>query len=94
MFLFLENIGFSETIAIVLFIIIFFGPKKIPEIARGLSQGIRTMKNATEDIKKEIMKESESINPAKDITEEINKAKQIMNETKDDVDDVVGSIKR
>ncbi len=94
MFLFLENIGFSETIAIVIFIIIFFGPKKIPEIARGLSQGIRTMKNATEDIKREIMKEAGDANPVKDITGEIDKAKQVMNETKEQIDDTIGSVKR
>ncbi len=94
MFLFLENIGFSETIAIVLFVIIFFGPKKIPEIARGLSQGIRTMKNATEDIKREILKGADEANPVKDITDEIDKAKQVMNDTKEDIDEAVGPIKR
>lgn len=44
---------------IALFIIIFFGAKKIPEIARGMGKGIREFKDATKEIKNEI-KESSS----------------------------------
>lgn len=39
---------------IALFIIIFFGAKKIPEIARGMGKGIREFKDATKEIKNEI----------------------------------------
>lgn len=39
---------------IALFIIIFFGAKKIPEIARGMGKGIREFKDATKEIKSEI----------------------------------------
>lgn len=46
--------GGWEWIVIVLFVVIFFGAKKIPEIARGLGKGIREFKDATKDIKKEI----------------------------------------
>lgn len=41
-------------IIIALFIIIFFGAKKIPEIARGMGKGIREFKDATKEIKNEI----------------------------------------
>ncbi|MEQ8338729.1 MAG: twin-arginine translocase TatA/TatE family subunit [Cyclobacteriaceae bacterium] len=37
-----------------IFIIIFFGAKKIPEIARGLGKGIREFKDAAREVKKEI----------------------------------------
>ena len=45
--------GGSEWLLIVLFIIIFFGAKKIPELMRGLGSGIREFKKASngEDIK-------------------------------------------
>ena len=43
-----------EWVVIVLFVVIFFGAKKIPEIARGLGKGIREFKDATKEIKKEI----------------------------------------
>ena len=39
---------------IALFVIVFFGAKKIPEIARGMGKGIREFKDATKEIKDEI----------------------------------------
>ena len=35
-------------------LLIFFGAKKIPELAKGLGKGIKEFKNATNEIKKEI----------------------------------------
>lgn len=46
--------GGWELIVIALFILIFFGAKKIPEIARGMGKGIREFKDATKEVKKEI----------------------------------------
>ncbi|MEM6644498.1 MAG: twin-arginine translocase TatA/TatE family subunit [Bacteroidota bacterium] len=46
--------GWTEMLIIALFIIIFFGAKKIPEIARGMGKGIREFKDATKEIKDEI----------------------------------------
>ncbi|BDD11311.1 hypothetical protein FUAX_37430 [Fulvitalea axinellae] len=51
---FLGGIGGPELIVIVLFVIIFFGAKKIPELARGMGKGIREFKDATKEIKEEI----------------------------------------
>ena len=39
---------------IVLVIILLFGAKKIPELAKGLGKGIREFKDATKEIKSEI----------------------------------------
>ncbi len=44
----------SEIFIIVLAILILFGAKKIPEFAKGLGQGIKEFRKATQDIKKEI----------------------------------------
>ena len=41
-------------LVVALFILIFFGAKKIPEIARGMGKGIREFKDATKEIKSEI----------------------------------------
>lgn len=38
---------------VFLVILLFFGAKRIPEIARGLGKGIREFKDATNDITKE-----------------------------------------
>ena len=54
LFLFLGGIGSQELILILLIVIIFFGAKKIPELARGLGKGIREFKDASKEIKNEI----------------------------------------
>ena len=52
--LFIGGLGAWEIVLIVLVILIFFGAKRIPELARGLGKGIREFKDATKDIKDEI----------------------------------------
>tara|TARA_R110000868_G_scaffold372367_3_gene636194 strand:+ start:62 stop:268 length:207 start_codon:yes stop_codon:yes gene_type:complete len=46
--------GGWELVIIVLVIILLFGAKKIPELAKGLGKGIREFKDATKEIKSEI----------------------------------------
>ena len=46
--------GWGEMLVIMLFVLVFFGAKKIPEIARGMGKGIREFKDATKEIKNEI----------------------------------------
>ena len=48
------SLGPFEIIAILLVILLLFGAKRIPEIARGLGKGIREFKDATNEIKQEI----------------------------------------
>jgi sec-independent protein translocase protein TatA len=43
------NLGVPELLIILLIILVFFGAKKIPEIAQGLGKGIREFKNATRE---------------------------------------------
>lgn len=51
-----ENIGFGELLLILLVIIIFFGPKRIPDIAQSIGKGIREFKKAMRDVQDEIDK--------------------------------------
>jgi sec-independent protein translocase protein TatA len=46
--------GGPEWILVILVIVLFFGAKRIPELARGLGKGIREFKDATKEVKKEI----------------------------------------
>jgi len=54
-------IGGPEIIVVLLFIVMFFGSKKIPELAKGLGKAMREMKDASNDIKKEIRDSATSI---------------------------------
>jgi len=49
------NLGTGELIVIFLVILLLFGAKKLPELARGLGKGINEFKDAVETSKKEIM---------------------------------------
>ncbi len=57
--------GGSEWIWIILAVLILFGGRKIPELARGLGKGMREFKDAKEGIDKEndIPKTEEKVNP-------------------------------
>lgn len=52
--LFLESLGGGELLVIMLFILIFFGSNKIPDLARGLGKGMREVKDAMNGVQSEI----------------------------------------
>ena len=54
-------IGGPEIVIIMFVVVMLFGSKKIPEIARGLGKGIRELKDASNDIKREIRQSASSI---------------------------------
>jgi len=56
-----ENIGMGEILLIIGFIVVFFGAKKIPEIAKGLGSGIREFRKAARDIREGVQEESKKI---------------------------------
>lgn len=53
--------GGFEMVIIVLVILLLFGAKRIPELARGIGQGINEFKKASDDIKKEIDKGKQDV---------------------------------
>lgn len=53
-FIFLFGLGMPEWILIVVAIIFLFGGKKIPELMRGIGQGIREFNNAKNDVQRHI----------------------------------------
>ncbi len=85
LFLFL-NISGGEILVVLLLTIMFFGAKRIPEIARGLGKGIREVRNATDDIKREI----NSSVPDNDL----KKFKEKVDKEKDQIEEITGSVKR
>lgn len=61
-------LGGYEIILIVVVILLLFGAKKLPELAKGLGKGIKDFKSATED--------SELAKDLKDVASEINEVKK------------------
>lgn len=57
-----SSFGAPEILIIAIVILVLFGAKRIPELARGLGQGIKEFKQASQDIKKEIEESSRDIN--------------------------------
>ena len=45
----MRSIGFPEMMVILLVAVVLFGGKKIPELAKGLGEGIRNFKHAVKD---------------------------------------------
>ena len=64
------SLGGGEIFIILLVILLLFGSKRIPEIARGLGKGIRQFKDATNDIQQDL---NDSI---KDVKQDIEKTKK------------------
>lgn len=52
--LFAFSLGGPEVFIVLFAILLLFGAKKIPELARGMGRGIREFKDATKEIKDEI----------------------------------------
>ncbi|MDD3722678.1 MAG: twin-arginine translocase TatA/TatE family subunit [Lutibacter sp.] len=57
--IFLGMVGASQVIVILVVVLLLFGGKKIPELMKGLGQGMKEFKNATKDIEKTQEKLSE-----------------------------------
>ena len=68
------ELSIGEMLLVAVAIVVLFGPDKLPQIARDLGQGVRKMRGAMEDVKSEILKETD--NPVSEIKREIDRVKQ------------------
>ncbi|MBN1301043.1 MAG: twin-arginine translocase TatA/TatE family subunit [Melioribacteraceae bacterium] len=53
------NLGATEIILIVLAILLLFGAKKIPELARGIGKGMKEFKKAVKEVEEDIKLDDE-----------------------------------
>lgn len=82
-------ISFEQSFFILLVALLVFGPKKIPEVARSLGEGIRRLRNITQEIKQEVWEASERGSDLKDkVEQETKKITEEIDET------FTGSVKR
>lgn len=77
---------------IIFVLVMVFGADKIPEIAKGLGKGMRSIKNATNDIKSEVLRSSEKQGiDAKGMSDNVKKE---LDRVKEDIEEITGSVKR
>jgi sec-independent protein translocase protein TatA len=88
MFLFIST---GEIAFILFMVVMLFGTDKLPEIARGLGKGMRQLRDATNDIKREI---NASANTDLNIDKITKMKDEIQNVVKKEIDDITGPVKR
>jgi sec-independent protein translocase protein TatA len=50
-------LGWTELLIILFLILLFFGPRRLPEVAEAIGKSIRRFKKSTQEIKNEIESE-------------------------------------
>jgi sec-independent protein translocase protein TatA len=65
------NLGGGEIFFILLIVLLLFGANKIPEFARGLGKGMRHLRNATDDIQRDIQNTVDDVKKDVDINKKI-----------------------
>ena len=53
---FISGLGWGEVVLILAVVLLLFGARKVPELARGLGQGIKEFKKATRDVQEDIQR--------------------------------------
>lgn len=59
----LFNLGGGEIILILALVLILFGAKKLPELAKGLGTGIKEFKKATREVTNEVQNAADEPEP-------------------------------
>ena len=90
-YLFLNDISTGEVVVILIFILIFFGSKNIPGMAQSIGKGLRQLRDATDDIKrdirhsvseieKEVKVNMDHVNIQKEIDDIVKRPKRFVND--------------
>ena len=53
------QIGMGELLVILVIVLLVFGPRKLPELARGIGRSLSELKRAAEDVKQELQLDDE-----------------------------------
>ncbi|MCC6182985.1 MAG: twin-arginine translocase TatA/TatE family subunit [Bacteroidia bacterium] len=82
LFVLFLNLGGSEVILILIVILLLFGGKGVPNIARALGKGIREFKDAADGVQRDVMKNTGGITQT--INEHIQEVKKEVDKLTDD----------
>ncbi len=98
MLLIFSDIAGSEILLILAFILIFFGSKSIPGIARTMGRTMRQIRDASQDMQNEIKKSGmdikKDLNLRGMISETEQTLRQPMDQMHDDINEVVDSTRK
>jgi sec-independent protein translocase protein TatA len=93
MLLFLNDVSGTEILVILIFILMFFGSKSIPGIARSMGRTIRQIKDASNDLQDEIRKSGvdmkKDLNLSNIIQETTREIQQPLDQYVDDLDNSI-----
>lgn len=78
--LFLENIGGSEVFFILMVVLMLFGSKSIPSIAKTLGKGMREIKTATNEIKRDIQNSTLEMRKDLNVENPLTEMKKMMDQ--------------
>ncbi len=76
------SFGSGEIFLIIIVLVVVFGPKRIPEVARNLGKIINEMKTASSDFKNEIDKEVQRIDRETRYTEFLKEKEETAKQSK------------
>lgn len=86
--------GGSEILLILVVVLMLFGSDKVPELARTIGKGMRQLRDATNEVKREINQSAYQ----KDLDDSISKINQDMkkevDKIKENIEEYTGSVKR
>jgi sec-independent protein translocase protein TatA len=60
-FLFIGNVGWPELVIVLVVVLIFFGPKRLPGVAEAIGKSLRKFKKASKDVNDEIESSTKEI---------------------------------
>lgn len=86
MLLFL-NISGGEVVVILIIVLMLFGPQSIPTIARGMGRAIRQIKDATNDVQREIRESANKVENEAGINKNVSLGEEL--DITKDIDDAI-----
>ena len=86
------NMSGGEIVIILLIVLMFFGSKSIPKIARSLGKGVRQVKDATQAIQRDIQDSTSNAETGvgglvKDLKEPLKKMEEPLQSVKKSIED-------
>src|SRR5215218_1540653 len=84
------NLGMGEITVILLLVLLFVGPKKLPDLASGLGRAIRQIRKTTADVKNEIVLDDTFRKPFEELRDAVTLAPEELKRR----DDLLASVRK